>query len=169
MENTVATTLDSSKLKSKIMANQRLLRFSDIFYRLSITSLILILLCISSTIITPVIWLTAVAALLIVIFFLVVFTFGLIFTMPNNPVPYLWDLLGKIFGIGENMNILLEFCFKAIDWIVYFGIGFSFVAIIFNSIAKRNGKVGRIVGLSIFALIFVAILAFNLITGGFKV
>lgn len=150
----------------KMFREAQIFRFSKIFYNMSITCFILMLSSFLSTILAPVLFLFALLLLFFTALAIIVFSLGTVFAMPNNPAEYVWNLLGALLESGNKMQIIISFCFSLIKWLAIVGLILSIISIVFTALSKKNGKVTKIILLSIMIIISIVVLALHLISGG---
>ena len=144
----------------------RLSRLCSICFNGCITCFLLSMIAMFSSFIIPVFYglvmMFAVLGLLL-LFILVIATFGLILLVPNNPISALMNFIGGS-GTDRVMAISQKF-FSSLPYLCITGLAFAVVSIIVLSFTKER-KVGKIVGLSIVAVILTLFLIFYYVMGG---
>lgn len=160
--------LKNNFLPTKIINQERKNRFAKIFFNMSITCAILILCALLSLIIAPVFYMFAIVLLFGAIVVIVVFSIGTVFVVGENIVTKLWEILTLIINSGDKMGIIASYSFIISKWLSVAGIVISAIGIVFWAINKKDGRVAKIITLSIMLAIFIVVLIFNLVTGGVK-
>ena len=151
---------------TNIIVWDRVHRLSKILYSVAITSSILIFVCFLSSIITPLLYATAILVLFTALIMMVVFTLGLAFLLPGRPVARVLDIIQSLIGGGDLVAFITQACFNSTKWLALVGIIASIVSIVLISIGKQRHKGAKIVLLSILILICGVVFAFQIITGG---
>ncbi len=152
----------------KIIATSRLNRFGNIFFSISIALISIVGLFLLSSILTPLLWIAAIAAFFVILVCMVVFSFGAVFVMDSEPMAKLWNLFTKLTGSGDSMFSLTQFCFNSTQWISLAGMIVCAIAIVFLSINKTKFKALKIVLVAIFIVLFAVVFAFMELTGGIQ-
>lgn len=155
---------------SKQEKEARLYRFSRIFFSMAITCLVLVVLALLSSVLAPVLYFLGLMILGLVFVILAIvfaiFTFGLIFAIPDNPVSVLANFIGDFAESGGNLYNVLLACWYAGLCISVAGILASVLGIVFVALSKGKAKAFKLVFLSILIAVFGGILAFQLFAGG---
>ena len=154
------------ELPAKYIAHLRLNRFNNIFFNMSIGLMSIMLIALFSSLIGPVIYFFFVVFLLMVMACMIIFTFGAIFAVPENPVSKIWSFFQVIINANDSVMKITQFCFNSTKWLSLAGVISSVIGIVLISVSKCGGKVGKIIALSFFILIFVAVFVFQVLTGG---
>lgn len=150
---------------ARIEGKESLQRLGKIFFHMAIALIVISGLCLLSVLITPVLYLFAIAILFVIVVAIVVLSLGTTFLVENNPAAKVWDVLGSVM----NSNVLEKvsvFCFNITKWFAVAGIALCALSIVFIAVGKGKSKKGTIIGLAVMMALFAAVLAFHLITGG---
>lgn len=142
-------------LPNNLISQMRSDRFARIFTNMSITCGVLLILALLSTVVVPLLQIITVLILLVIMLCMVVLTFGTIFLAPNNPVGVVWGIFEKVSKSSESMLDVVKYCLSAIPYLSIIGLVLAAVAITMLSINKQRGWVGRVVAISIFAVIMI--------------
>lgn len=140
-------------------------RFSKIFSNIAYTSAILALIALLATLVVPLLNFLAIVILFIIIACIVIFSFGAVFAIENNPVPRLWEILSNLTNQETTFKIV-DICVKSTLYISIIGICFAVAALLMTIFTKKNKKAGSIVGLSIIIGILVIYLIIYFVLGG---
>ena len=151
-----------------LCAEARMERLNRIFLHISVASLVLTFLAFLSTILAPVLFFTALCVLFVAILVMVLFTLGLILFIPDNPVVFLWGVLGDFIASGDSAMYITAFCFNSTTWLSALGAITALLSIGLTAAGHRPGKIPKIVLLSLAILIFGFIFAFQTVTGGLQ-
>ena len=151
-----------------LLKQDRLYRVGKIFLNIAMTLLCLTLLGLISIVLSPVLYLFALAAIFVLIAVIVIFTLGTVFTMENNPIPKLWDFLESILDKGDALMEITAFCFNLTKWLSIAGMALAVLSLIFIAITKKRRKTLKIVFLCIAIAILAFVCVFQFTTGGFQ-
>lgn len=155
---------------SKQEKEARLYRFSRIFFSMAITCLVLVVLALLSSVLAPLLYFFVLmilgVVLIILAIFFAVFTFGLIFAIPDNPIAVLAGFISDLAESGDHLYTALVVCWYVGLGISVAGILISILGIVFVALSKGKAKVFKIVFLSVLIAVFGGILAFQLFVGG---
>ena len=151
---------------NEILNKLKYRRFANIFFNLSMTTIGLSFFAFLSTLITPLLFVGAIAILFFVVIIMIVFTLGAVFAIESKPVAKVWGVLSSLINSGDAVGNITVFCFNVTKWISVAGIATSIISLIFMSLSKCKGKVAKIVLLCVSLVISGVILALHLLTGG---
>lgn len=167
MEETIVETTNVAP-PTKLIVENRLNRFGKIFFNMAITAASLTLFALLATIITPVIYLVALAVLFGIICVIFICSLGLVLAIPDNILTKLWSLLGFVMDSGGSMGSISAFCFNISQWFALAGMILSALGIVFISLTKRKNKTTKIIALSILTTLLLGVFLFFVITGGMQ-
>jgi len=143
-------------------------RFTNIFFNMAVTMSCLILVALLSRVFGQILYFFVLASLFVAIICMIIFTLGIAFAIPGNPVAKLWGFLQKMLSANDSILHVTQVCFNATKWLALAAIITSVVGIAILTLSKKPSKVGRIVLLSILIVLNVAVFAFQIVTGGMQ-
>ena len=152
-------------LPNSQMTGMRMDRFSRIFFNISLTCMILAFVALSSTFVLPFALMFIATITFIIILGMILLTFGTIFLAENNPIGGMWEFLTKIFESSFATDAI-EYCMKVLPYITIIGLAISALSILFIALSRKKGWIGRLVAVSIFALVLIIILILYFFVGG---
>ena len=145
-----------------ILKQSRYFRTSNIFFNLSVTSIILVFVALLSTVLTPLLYFFAVVALFLAIIMLVIFTLGIVFAVPGGLVQKMWSLLTSMVSNSDTIMNITKFCFNSTKWLSIVGVVASVLSIVFIALSKVKNKVWKIILLGILIVIFCVVFVFQM-------
>ena len=90
VENQEVKTLENNLPSANFAGREKRNRFGKIFYNMSIGCLSGVLFAFLSTLISPLLYIGALAILFCIVVVMVVFSFGAVFAMESKPVATVW-------------------------------------------------------------------------------
>lgn len=121
------------------ISQMRLLRFSNIFSNMSLSFGVILILILLSSVLLPILKGITVIICFLLVFIMVVVTFGLILTISGNPATSLWRFLNKV-NNDETMLSVVKFEESLIPYVGLFTVAMSIIAIVLLSYNKVNKK-----------------------------
>ena len=143
-------------VKNDIVLNNKNKRFdfSKLFLGLAITCVVVTILAMLSTIITPLLYIFAIVICLLAVILITIFTLGMIYTKPDNIASKLWGFLKNLLTSKDSLANISEYCYEVSKYISIAGIVFSLITLALSlKVAKK--RLFKIILLSIFIILFV--------------
>lgn len=150
------------ELPLSVRKQARLQRLSQIFFNTMIAFGSILLVVFAAGIFTPLLWVFGVLLSILGIIVMLIYTCGLVLVIPNNPVIWLWWLLGTLLTSSDGVMVISQFFFSFTTALSIVCIVFSLGSLIFSAASKAKGKVGKIVWSCIFLIITVLALIIQL-------
>lgn len=166
MENQEVKTLENNLPSANFAGREKRNRFGKIFYNMSIGCLSGVLFAFLSTLISPLLYIGALAILFCIVIVMVVFSLGAVFAMESKPVATVWGWLSNVANSGDVMQKVMAVCFEISKWLAIAGVVISAVAIVFVAIGRGKGKVGKLVFLSISVVALLVVFIIQMLSGG---
>ena len=156
----------SASLPANVLLESRKARLANIFFNISVASLILVALCLLSSIITPLLFVFTILVLLTVEIVMILCTLGAVFVMKSKPASKVWQLLVGVINSSESLMNITAFCFNITKWIALVGVITSVISLIAFALNKRDKSIGKITGLIFFIILLGVVFAIHVLTGG---
>ena len=158
---------------SAVVAEMRVFRLSKILFNMTVAIAVINILALLSSIIAPITYAFVLIAVLLfvllAILLMTVFTFGIVFAIPDGPVQKLWGFLTRFTDSGESVMNVTMILFNSSKWLSLIGIILSVLSALFICLSKSSTfKAAKVTLLVFLTVIFGAVFAFQLITGGMQ-
>ena len=144
--NDVTTTID---VPQEVVSRIRLNRFSDIFGRMMVASVVIALILCGIVILLPMMYgmvsIVVSLVLLLVMGGIIIFTFGTAFLIEDGPLSYLWQMLSDIGNSSEVILKVVDMVSVVMPITCGIGIAMSLLNVLFVILGKSNKKTSKIV------------------------
>lgn len=154
------------KPQFRVISQMRILRFGRIFSNISIACTILAVIAVMSSIIIPLFQGLIVIVTFFILILLVVFTLGLIFLIPNNPMSGIWGFLTGVVNSTDEIGRFSNFCISIIPHLSITGFALAIISISFLILSKKRFIFPRVLLMFCMCLILLILVIFYFITGG---
>lgn len=153
---------------NQILAQARLNRFTTIFFNFAVTMFCIVWVALLSSLLGQILYFFVLASLFVAIICMIIFTLGIAFAIPGNPVAKLWGFLQKMLSANDSILHVTQVCFNATKWISLVALVLSLIALILVIVGKKQPKVGKSILLSVFMIVSIVVFVFQLTTGGIQ-
>ena len=153
------------EIPSRFLAKTRLDRLGRIFFNLGITCGSFIFVALLSSVLLPLLQIFLITVTFIVMAAMVVFSMGTVLFISDSPIYKVWEFFVQTTQSKFSLETV-EKLFQAVPYVCMVGLAISALSIVFLSISRQKGWVGKVVAISIFIAVMVFTLIFSFVQGG---